>query len=132
MVRKFKSGATRSSSEGKIEYAGFRHPLCELSFGKYMNKHRVQEDGKLRESNNWWNGWTTDVSLQSMVRHVEDLQAIHAGYNVYKIKSKDGEETVYTTSEYKGNGVADITEEECLNAIRFNTQSYLLEHLKTN
>lgn len=125
-MRQFKSGAIRSSNDGKIEYYGFRHPLIEKSFGEYMLRHQVQEDGKLRSSDNWWKGWDKEVSLQSLIRHLEDLTAIHAGYNVYKVRDK-GEKTIYTKDEMKGE---KVSAEDCLNAIKFNCNAYLLEILK--
>lgn len=139
-MRKFSSGAVRSNAGGKIEYYGFRNPLCELSFGKYMLKHQVQEDGKLRSSSNWWGGWSKDVSLQSLVRHVEDLQAIHAGLTVIKVRNKKKEiETTYYLQPnelpYKSGKDEEcevVSEEECVNAIKFNCNAYLLEHLKNN
>lgn len=124
-MRHFKTGATRSSNKGKNEYYGFRHPLIEKSFADYMRGHQVQEDGKLRDSNNWWKGWDSEISLQSMLRHVEDLTALHAGLRVWKLYTKDGEETIYSNKKPKGK-VLEITKEDCLNAIRFNAGSYLL------
>ena len=88
-----------------------------------MRKHTIQEDGKVRDANNWWKGWDKEISLQSLIRHTEDLQAICAGYYVYEING----ERVYTKKEIKGH--TSITEEDCLNAIRFNTGAYLLEIL---
>lgn len=135
-MREFKSGATRSSSSGKISYFGFRHPLCELSFGKYMLKHQKQEDGNLREPDNWWKGWDKKISLDSMVRHVEDLQAIYSGQIVIKSRKNDVETTYYLKPselpyvKYEDEEVEVVSEEDCVNAIRFNTQSYLLNHLK--
>jgi len=131
-MRLFKSGATRSSNEGKIEYFGFRHPLTELSFGKYMLKHQKQEDGNMRSSSNWWNGWDESISIQSLVRHVEDLQAIESGLFVYKVKTPQGEKTVYLI---KPNKIFDrlkyrVSKEEAYNAARFNITAGLLEHLK--
>ena len=36
-MRTFKGNATRDTNKGKkISYFGFRHPLVEHSFGKYM------------------------------------------------------------------------------------------------
>ena len=133
-MRLFKSGATRSNSEGKISYYGFRHPSVELSFGKYMLRHQIQEDGKKREPNNWWKGWDKSVSIQSLVRHCEDLQAIYAGYDVWKIRDKNGEETRYTKignvfNLEKGQICEMVTEEDCLNAIKFNCNAYLLNIL---
>lgn len=132
-VRKFDSGAVRSSNAGKNEYYGYRHPLVEKSFGDYMKKHQIQEDGKERKANNWWGGWDKEVSLQSMIRHMEDLTALHAGYNVYKIYTKEGEKTVYSKKEiFTFSKCIKVTEEDCLNAIRFNSGAYLLEVLKKN
>lgn len=133
-MRLFKSGATRSNAGGKISYYGFRHPLVELSFGKYMLRHQIQEDGKKREPNNWWKGWNKSVSIQSLVRHCEDLQAIYAGYDVWKIRDKNGEETRYTKigtvfNLEKGQICEMVTEEDCLNAIKFNCNAYLLNIL---
>ena len=89
-IRKFESGGLRDSSEGKLNYYGFRHPLLEQSFAKYMHEHRKMTDGTLRDANNWWKGWDKEVSLQSLVRHVEDLQAINAGYVVIEIRNATG------------------------------------------
>lgn len=131
-IRRFESGATRSSSDGKIEQYGFRHPLVEHSFGKYMKVHQVQENGERRTSNNWWCGWSEDISIQSLVRHVEDLQAIQAGLYVYKVKGFDGENTVvsiHPIEELEETG-ARVSKDDCYNAARFNCTAGLLEHLK--
>lgn len=127
-MRHFETGAIRSSNKGKNEYYGFRHPVIEKSFADYMRKHQVQEDGNLRTSNNWWGGWGTEISLQSMIRHLEDLTALHSGYKVWKVYD-NGEETIYSNEKPKGK-VVEVSIEDCLNAIRFNTGAYLLEHLK--
>ena len=134
-MRNFKSGATRSNADGKLEYFGFLHPLVDKSFCEYMNKHRIQEDGKLRDSNNWWKGWDKSISLQSLVRHVEDLKAINAGLMVIKLRNGKEEKTYYlqngkTLIIPKGYEAEEINEEECVNAIRFNCGSYLLDILK--
>lgn len=133
-MRKFETGATRSNADGKISYYGFRHPLLELSFGKYMLKHQVQEDGNIREANNWWKGWDKKISLDSMVRHVEDLQAIYSGLIVVKEKIGKKEVTHYLQLNelplISNNECEIISEEECVNAVKFNCNSYLLEHLK--
>ena len=135
--RIFNSGALRDVGEGKYDYYGFRHPLLEQSYAKYMHKHRQMPDGTLRDANNWWKGWDTDVSLQSMVRHVEDLQALHAGLVVIEIRGKDGIRKVYhdlsNNEPYqigKDEKFHVVTKEEALNAIRFNTQAYLLQLYK--
>lgn len=140
-VRKFESGATRDTADGKLNYYGFRHPLLEQSFAYYMHEHRKQTDGSIRDANNWWKGWDKEISLQSLIRHTEDLQAINSGYLVFELRYEDGsvgKEYVDGISEandsvksWKEMGIAFkwVTVEETLNAIRFNTQSYLLQVL---
>lgn len=138
MIRIFKGGGLRDTSDGKLEYFGFRHPLLEQSFAKYMHEHRKMSDGSLRDSNNWWKGWDSIISLQSLVRHVEDLQAIKAGYVVFEIRDEMGVHKEYINGiELANDKVKDwrkmkvdfkwITEEECCNAIRFNADAYKLQ-----
>ncbi len=134
-MRKFKKGSIRDTNKGKISYYGFRHPLVEHSFGKYMLKHQKQADGQLRSPNNWWGGWSEDISIDSLIRHAEDLQAIHAGLYVYKVRD-NGEETVVLPYPYKEIFKKElpknwnlVSKEDCYNAIKFNCNAGLLEHL---
>lgn len=134
-MRKFKNGAIRDTAEGKLEYYGFRHPLIEQSFAEYMDRHRNLPDGSKRSSNNWWSGWSTDISLQSMVRHLEDLQALDSGLVVIEVRKKDGSvKKIYSFNPIELDkdvvSYKAINREECLNAIRFNAGAYLLELLK--
>jgi len=132
-MRKFKGDAIRDTNEGKISYYGFRHPLCEHSFGEYMERHQTCADGSKRKADNWWSGWSEDVSIDSLVRHAEDLQAIHAGLFVYKVRGFKGERTIVSTKmlkELEGFG-ARVSKEDAYNAIRFNSTAGLLEYLKT-
>lgn len=134
-MRQFNGEAVRDSDKGKIHYLGFRHPLVEHSFGQYMLRHQVCADGSIRKADNWWDGWSEQVSLDSMLRHVADLEALNAGYDVYKVRGKNGEKTIYQKSgsilkTEKDEIVQKVDEEETLNAIRFNCGSYLLEILK--
>jgi hypothetical protein len=82
-IRKFKSGATRDTDEGKNDYEGFLSPLVIQKFGNYMNKHRKQSDGSLRDSDNWQKGFGDkhfDVCIKSLFRHFHDLWMEHRGY----------------------------------------------------
>jgi hypothetical protein len=134
-IRTFESGAIRDSGDGKLNYYGFREPKGEQSFAKYMHEHRKMADGTLRDANNWWQGWDKEISLQSLVRHTEDLQAIRAGYMVIEVR-RNGVEKHYITieegSEFLNSIPEDIpvkiiNEEECCNAIRFNAEAYKLQ-----
>jgi hypothetical protein len=140
-MRIFLSKATRDTNKGKISYYGFRHPLVEHSFGKYMLRHQKQANGKLRSPFNWWGGWSEDISIDSLTRHTADLEALHAGLFVYKVRDK-GEETVILPYSYEKTfkkslpkNWTKINKEEVLNAIKFNCNAYLLKLLydkKTN
>ena len=130
MLRKFKGGAIRDTNKGKIEYIGFTDVLVEHSFGSYMLRHQTCSDGSLRQSDNWKSGWDKKISLDSMVRHVMDLRALHEGKHVYKVRIGDEERTHYSRKPLKALEKDEIDIEETVNAIRFNCGSYLLEHLK--
>jgi len=79
-IRKFKSGATRDTDEGKIDYAGFLHPKVIEAFGKYMHKHRMQTDGSMRASDNWKKGMPRDELFKSGMRHFMDWWLEHEGF----------------------------------------------------
>lgn len=82
-VRKFESGATRDSNIGKLEYARFMHPLVIKRFAEYMNLHRKQSDGNLREPDNWQNLFGDkhgDVCMDSLWRHLMDVWLINKGF----------------------------------------------------
>ncbi len=84
----FTTGATRSSDEGKPDYEGFLSPLVVKEFGAYMNRHRQQVDGRLRDSDNWQKGMPKDKYIKSLWRHFHDLWMLHRGYKV--VDATDG------------------------------------------
>ena len=129
MLRTFgDSGANRDTGKGKFDFYGFRHPLCEHSFGAYMHGHRLLPDGSFRDANNWWGGWDKEVSLKSMDRHCEDLKALHAGFRVFKERDGDAEHThILQKDETPEPSWREVTEEESCNAIRFNADAYKLQ-----
>ena len=133
-MRQFKGGAIRDISSGKINYYGVRHPLCEHSFGEYIRKSNEDETGRPnREANNWWTGWDKEVSIQSLNRHLEDLNAICCGMKVAKVRSNGRETTVYLPKDAKvPEGAKLVSESDCCNAIRFNSMTYLLEIIRQN
>ena len=105
-MREFATGATRDSEEGKLDYEGFLSPLVLERYAQYMNKHRVQADGKLRASDNWQKGIPRDAYMQSLWRHFFDVWKEHRG-----LKSREGLENA-------------------LCAVIFNAMGYLFEELK--
>ncbi len=104
-MRTFNTGATRDSDETKPDYEGFLSPLVIVRFGVYMNKHRVQADGGLRDSDNWQKGIPTDAYMKSAWRHFLDVWLAH------RLGA--------------GPGL-----EDALCALLFNVQGYLHELLK--
>ncbi len=76
-MRQFETGATRTSDDGKPDYEGFLSPLVIERFGEYMNKHRVQADGNLRDSDNWQRGMPRDAYMKSWWRHFLDVWKLH-------------------------------------------------------
>lgn len=82
-IREFETGATRDTDLNKPDYEGFLSPLVLKRFGEYMNKHRKQSDGKLRDSDNWQKGFGDkhfNVCMKSLTRHFMDLWLFHRGY----------------------------------------------------
>jgi len=111
-IRKFDSGATRDTSEGKIDFEGFISPIVLEEFGKYMLKHQKQSNGELRPSDNWQKGMPRDVYMKSAWRHFHDWWMEHRGYD-----SREGMK-------------------DALNGLLFNLMGYmhelLLEERKNN
>jgi hypothetical protein len=102
-IRTFKTGATRDTNQNKPDYEGFLSPLVIKRFGEYMNKHRLQPDGNLRDSDNWQKGIPKEEYMKSAWRHFLDWWLEVRGF-----KSRDGVE-------------------EALCALMFNTMGYLHE-----
>jgi hypothetical protein len=105
-VRKFETGATRDTEEGKLDFEGFLCPMVLDRYAEYMHKNRIQTDGSLRDSDNWQKGMPLDVYMKSMTRHGMDVWKSHRGL-------QDTE---------------NIEEQLC--AVLFNVMGYLHEQLK--
>lgn len=81
-MRTFDTGATRDSDDGKLDYEGFLSPLVLQRYAEYMNQHRKQADGKLRDSDNWQKGIPIKQYLKSLWRHFTDVWMLVRGYRV--------------------------------------------------
>lgn len=79
-IRTFETGATRDAADDKPDYEGFLSPLVIRMYGEYMNKHRLQPDGQLRDSDNWQKGIPKKEYVKSLLRHVIDLWLFNRGY----------------------------------------------------
>ncbi len=101
--REFKTGASRDSDEGKLDYEGFFSPLVLIRYANYMHKHRHLPDGTLRASDNWQKGIPLEAYMKSLWRHLMSVWCWHRGF--------EPEETV----------------EDALCGIIFNAMGYLHE-----
>lgn len=105
-VRKFETGATRDNDDGKHDYEAFFSPIVFEERGKYMQRHRIQPDGVLREGDNWQQGIPFSAYMKSLWRHFFDVWKIHRGYQ------------------------ARTDMKDALCAVIFNAEGYLHELLK--
>ena len=110
-MRQFDTGATRSPDGARYDPEGFLSPLVIERFATYMNKHRVQADGSVRDSDNWQKGLPRETYIKGLWRHFLHLWTRHRG-------------SVPTDA-----GAAASVEEDCC-AIMFNVMGYLHETLK--
>lgn len=107
--RKFETGATRDTDNGKLKYAGFTSALVDKRFAQYMHAHRTLPDGSLRAADNWKQGIPLAAYADSLVRHTKDFQLHNEGF---------------------ADEAVDSDLETVLCAIIFNANGYLFEHLK--
>lgn len=114
-MRQFETGATRDTDETKLDYEGFLSPLSLEAYAKYLHKHRIQADGKLRDSDNWQKGIPKAVYMKSMFRHFMEVWKLHREYPVQDPKTAQV-----------------IQKEEALCALAFNVLGYLHEVVKEN
>ena len=105
-MRQFETGATRNLEEGKLDFEGFLSPLVLERYAQYMDSHRVQADGKLRDSDNWQKGMPLNVYMKSGFRHFFTWWKAHRGLPTLEPL------------------------EEAICALLFNSMGYLHEYLK--
>jgi len=105
-MREFETGATRNDDSAEPDYEGFISPLVIKRYGEYMNKHRIQANGEVRDSDNWQKGIPLDAYMKSGWRHFHDWWMEHRG-----LLSREGME-------------------DALCGLLFNTMGYLHELLK--
>lgn len=79
-MREFTTGATRNTDDNKLDYEGFLSPLVLERYAQYLHKHRLQADGKIRESDNWQKGIPQSVYMKSLWRHFMDVWKQFRGY----------------------------------------------------
>lgn len=110
-LRSFDTGATRSADAGRYDPEAFFAPIVIERHCEYMQKHRLQADGTVRDGDNWQKGIPLSVYMKGMWRHFLHLWTRHRGYVVQDDKAS-----------------ADMEEDLC--ALRFNIDGMLFELLK--
>jgi hypothetical protein len=112
-IRKFETGATRDTDNGKYDYEAFLSPIVLERYAQYLHKHRLQTNGDMRPGDNWQRGIPKDVYMKSLIRHTMDAWKLHRGYTAIDIKTKE-----------------PIDIEDALSGVMFNTMGYIFENLK--
>lgn len=90
-IRTSATGATRDTSQNKLEIGDYICPEVLIAFSEYMFKHQFQSDGTKRSGNNHKKGFgstpkeTMDICFASYIRHTLDLWMEHDGF-----ESRDG------------------------------------------
>lgn len=110
-IRQFDTGATRDTIEGKLSYVKALSPTVLRRYVEYLDKHRVQPDGNLRDFDNWKQGIDKDVYFDSLGRHFLAAWLLHDGY---------------PASDNHG----PVTLEDALCGVIFNSMGWLFEILK--
>ena len=110
MMRGFGTGATRTADASRYDPEGFLSPLVLERFCEYMNRHRVQADSRVRDSDNWQKGMPRESYIKGLLRHTLHAWTRLRGHIVRDDKA-----------------AANLEEDLC--AMLFNTQGLLLEIL---
>jgi hypothetical protein len=112
-MKEYSTGATRNGTEGKLQYSRFLDAEVQKRYCEYMEKHRIQKDGKLRAPDNWKKGIDIADYMDSLDRHEWDLLSVYQGYDRYC--PDDGHK---------------LDMMELLLAIRFNVDGMIYELIK--
>lgn len=113
-IRTFDTGATRNADENKLDYEGFICPNVLERYAQYMQSHRKQSDGSIRDSDNWQKGIPQDQYLKSLVRHTLDFWRLQRLEDTH-IENPEGEM---------------VDGQSLICSIMFNAMGWLHEELK--
>jgi len=108
VLRTFPTGATRDTSENKLDFEAFLSPRVLRRYAKYLHANREQSDGKLRAGDNWQQGIPKEVYMKSLMRHVLDVWGLH-----------------------RQDPLSTSNMETSLCAVIFNAMGYLFEETRT-
>lgn len=111
LIRKFDTGATRDTVEGKLSYVKALSPIALQRYVQYVAEHRKQADGSIRDFDNWKQGIPVDAYLDGLGRHFFAVWLLAQGF-----PAEDNH--------------GPVTLEDTLCAIIFNASGWLHELLK--
>lgn len=81
-IRKYETGATRDTAEGKLDYMKALSPIVLRRYVQYLDKHRLQPDGNMRDFDNWKKGIPLETYHSSKGRHFMATWLLEEGYEV--------------------------------------------------
>jgi len=110
-IRKFATGATRDTLEGKLSYVKALSPIVLQRYVQYLDAHRLQPDGSMRDFDNWKKGIDIDAYFDGLGRHFVAVWLLQQGFD-----TKDNH--------------GPVTLEDSLCAVIFNSMGWLFEILK--
>ena len=110
-IRKFETGATRDTTKGKLDYRKALSPIVLQRYVQYLNAHRKQPDGSMRDFDNWKQGIPIEAYFEGLGRHDMAAWLLHDGF-----PAEDNH--------------GQVTLEDTLCAIIFNSIGWLHEILK--
>ena len=79
-IRTFETGATRDTTQGKLDYVKALSPIVLRRYVQYLDKHRLQPDGSYRDFDNWKKGIPQETYHSSGGRHFLDTWLLTEGY----------------------------------------------------
>lgn len=80
-IRTFGTGATRDTVEGKLSYVKALSPIVLQRYVQYLDAHRKQPDGSMREFDNWKSGIPEEAYLDGLGRHQMATWLLAQGYS---------------------------------------------------
>ena len=80
-IRQFETGATRDTVEGKLSYVKALSPIVLQRYVQYLDAHRKQPDGSLRDFDNWKKGIPEETYLDGLGRHQMAAWLLAQGYS---------------------------------------------------
>lgn len=110
-IRKFETGATRDTIQGKLDYVRALSPIVLQRYVQYLDAHRLQPDGNMRDFDNWKKGIPIDAYFSGLGRHFMAVWLLAQGF-----PAEDNH--------------GPVTLEDSLSAIIFNASGWLHELLK--